>query len=64
MSAQERGRERGNAGRKARGKGRETSNRPNAASERGRDEVGAGPRTELVRSAEKQLRDLQSAQQK
>ena len=26
--------------------------------------VGAGPRTELVRSVEKQLRDMQSAQQK
>ena len=26
--------------------------------------VGAGPRTELVRTVENQLRDLQSAQQK
>ena len=38
-SAQERGRERGNAGR-ARGHGRETSNRPNAKSERSRDVGG------------------------
>ena len=63
-SAQERGRGRGNGGRRARGQGRETSNRPNAESERSREGVGAGPKTELARSVEKQLRDLQSAQQK
>ena len=43
-SAQERGRERGNAGRRARGKGRGASNRPDAESERGRD--GSGRRSE------------------
>ena len=43
-SAQERGRERGTAGRRARGKGRETSNRPDAECERGRD--GGGRRSE------------------
>ena len=51
--AQERGR-----ARQRRAKG--SSNRTDAESERSRDGVGAGPRTEL----EKQLRDLQSAQQK
>ena len=43
-SAEERGRGRGNAGRRARGKGPETSNRQNAESEEGRD--GSGRRSE------------------
>ena len=61
-SAQERGKRRGTVGRRARGKGRETRNHPDAKGQRRGSAQARGQR--LARSVEKQLRDLQSAQQK